>query len=180
MTSGVRLALASALLCGMAGVLYATGPPPAHTGGFGEPNCTACHFENPVNDPGGRLRLRGLPDPYEPGKRYEIEVVLARPGLERGGFQLSARSSAGTQAGILLFDKHSSAVDSLAGVQYVRHTDMGSVPPSPDSIAWRIAWQAPDAGVDSVVFNVAANAANDDNSEFGDFIYVLEARTRAR
>ena len=23
---------------------FASDPPPAHTGGFGEPNCTFCHF----------------------------------------------------------------------------------------------------------------------------------------
>jgi hypothetical protein len=97
-------------------------PAPGHTGGFDEPTCRACHFDQSVNDAEGSLTLDGVPQRVQPGKTYRLIVTLERPGLARGGFQLSARFADGT------------------------------------------------------LVHVAANAANDDDSQFGDFIYVLEVR----
>src|SRR5690606_8758969 len=60
---------ACALLVAAAGVRlpYPDRPPPAHTGGFGEPTCQQCHFDAPLNDPGGALYVEGLPERYTPG-----------------------------------------------------------------------------------------------------------------
>jgi hypothetical protein len=79
---------------------------PARTGGFGEMTCQQCHWENPLNDPAGRLELDGVPAAYTPGEQYLITVSLARPGLARAGFQLTVREdginmNAGTDAGVL-------------------------------------------------------------------------------
>jgi len=54
------------------------GPPVAHTGGFGEPTCQACHQGEPLNAPGGSLRIEGLPQRYEPGRAYTLTMVLRR------------------------------------------------------------------------------------------------------
>ena len=80
---------------------YPEGPPPAHTGGFGEPTCQACHADNPLNAPGGSLALRGLPAVYAPATAYRVTITLRRPGLGRAGFQLAARFATGDQAGSL-------------------------------------------------------------------------------
>src|SRR5207237_461852 len=77
---------------------YMDGPPPNMTGGFGEPSCHSCHLDKPVNAPGGWLVLSG-PTTYEPGRAYRITINLTREGLSRGGFEISARFSAGNQKG---------------------------------------------------------------------------------
>ena len=78
------------------------GPPIAHTGGFGEPTCRVCHQGEPLNAAGGTLRIEGLPGRYEPGRTYELVVVLRRDGMGRAGFELSARlAGEGAQAGAL-------------------------------------------------------------------------------
>ena len=68
---------------------FKTGPPPGVTGGFGEPTCHACHFDHPINAPGGSLRLGGLPESYTAGVRYSIRVGLTRRGTQRAGFQIA-------------------------------------------------------------------------------------------
>src|SRR2546426_4300103 len=75
------------------------GPPVAHTGGFGEPTCRACHQGEPLNEPGGSLRIEGLPQRYEPGRAYMLTVVLRRSGMGRAGFELSTRVADGQEAG---------------------------------------------------------------------------------
>ena len=153
-------------------------PPPAHTGGFGEPTCTVCHFDTEADDGRGTIELAGLPAMYVPGATYQLTLSLAHPELGIGGFQLSARHAdgarQGTQAGSLR------AVDARVDVtgttdlpiQYARHTYDGTRLDSAGvkRIGWRIQWIAPADG-GAVVFHVAANAANDDASPLGDFIY---------
>ncbi len=56
-------------------------------------------------------------------------------------------------------------------VQYAQHTRAGAFTETPGVARWSIIWTAPSTGGTSVVFHVAANATNDDDSEFGDFIY---------
>ncbi len=84
---------------------YKEGPLPAMTGGFGEKDCHTCHFDNPINDHAGVLRLEGVPARYVPGHQYEITVVVRRSGIKRAGFELAARfaegAGRGRQAGTL-------------------------------------------------------------------------------
>ena len=153
-------------------------PPPAHTGGFGEPTCTVCHADGAVDDERGSIALEGLPASYVPGERYVLTVSLAHPELRVGGFQLSARYAEGgkasLQAGVLraLDDRVDVTTPQELPVQYARQTAAGLIPAKADSkrIAWRVEWIAPSDG-GSVVFHVAANVANDDSSPLGDLIY---------
>lgn len=154
-------------------------PPPAHTGGFGEPTCHACHFETDVNAGSGSLTLAGLPLEYVGGATYTVTITLAQPGLGAGGFQLSARFADGTQAGTLARPPHDSArvartIDT--DVEYIHHVYAGTRRSAPDTIRWRIRWTAP-AAAGSIVFHVAANAADDDASPLGDMIYATSLRT---
>ena len=184
MSPTARLSIAALIACGMTGVLYVAGPPPAHTGGFGEETCAYCHFDGPLDDPAGSLSLEGVPEDYRPGKRYEIQVVLSHPELKRGGFQLAARyaggSAAGRQAGTFIYPSHRIETDTLNGIVYVHHTLAGSSPDTAGFIRWKLGWMAPDSTGAGVVFHAAANAANGDDSEFGDFIYTTEMAATAR
>jgi hypothetical protein len=168
--------LAAALLLG---TVYAEGPPPAHTGGFGEPTCQACHFEGDLNDPAGMLSLDGIPATYSPGHTYTVTVTLHRPGLERGGFQLSTRFADGTQAGTLRADtEHLKVTNGPGDVQYVHHLLAGTAPVHPDTARWTLTWQAPAEPGGPVVVHAAANASNGDDSEFGDYIYTASRKVK--
>lgn len=161
---------------------YPADPPPAHTGGFGEPTCHACHFEAPPNPPGGTLALTGLPETYRPGESYMLMLVLARAGQQAAGFQLAARFAtgphAGAQAGTLRPLDERSSLTSAGGqsVQYLHHTEAGTTLQLPDTARWAFEWTAPPAGAvpaggDDVIFHLVANAADGDLSPFGDLIY---------
>lgn len=155
--------------------LYREGPPPAHTGGFGEPTCAECHFGAPLNDAAGRVVL-SVPAGFVPGESYRLEIRLDRAEMAAAGFQLAARfadgAAAGTQAGTLtpMDGRTAVTVDSATGVVYGHQTLAGSSPVETGATAWVMEWTAPDSGA-AVVIHAAGNAANDDASEFGDFIY---------
>ncbi|HEX2167221.1 MAG TPA: choice-of-anchor V domain-containing protein, partial [Longimicrobiales bacterium] len=153
-------------------------PPPAHTGGFSEPLCTACHFQAAVNEGSGTLTIDGLPAAYQPATAYTLTVTIAQEYLAAGGFQMAARFDDGTQAGTFSTAPSDSArVDVTAheGVQYIHHAYDGTPAVAPDTARWQVVWTAPREG--AVVFHAAANAADDDFSPMGDMIYAVSLRT---
>ncbi len=163
---------------------YADGPPPAHTGGFGEPSCSACHFDNPVNEPSGSLVVSGMPEQFTPGNSYRITVSLTRPEMQRAGFQLAVRYAAGARSGtvagvVVPTDERATVAASTAGVSYAQHTTAGTSLAGVDTARWTVQWTAP-AQEAEVSLHVAANAANGDQSEFGDHIYLRELTVAPR
>lgn len=155
------------------------GPLPAHTGGFEEPTCHACHFQADVNAGDGSITLDGIPSEYVAGTTYDITITLAQEGLAAGGFQLSARFNDGAQAGVVASSPSDSGrvtVTTGGSIQYIHHVYAGTRRTAPDTARWRIQWTAPEAsGV--IVFHIAANAADDDGSPLGDMIYATSLRT---
>lgn len=157
------------------GRAFPYGAPPAHTGGFGEPTCAQCHFGGELNDPAGSLTIEGLPARYTPGQAYRLIIRLRRPQMGAAGFQLSARTPAGAQAGTLAPAEGGAAsvqVQTADGIQYAGHTEPGSRLATPGAAEWRVVWTAPSAG--PVTFHAAANAADDDHSPLGDYVYAME------
>lgn len=152
---------------------YADAPPPAHTGGFGEPTCAECHFDGEPNDPGGTLEITGLPDRYGAGETYTLVVALNRPELRSAGFQLAIRlaegEGRGSQAGTARVTDDRARATSSDGVDYLHQTLRGSQ--AEDAARWTIEWTAPQGGAGPVAIHVAANAGNGDDSAFGDYIY---------
>lgn len=177
-------ALLATLTLGLAA--YREGPLPNMTGGFGEPSCQSCHFDNPVNAPGGSLALDGLPAQFVPGRDYEITVTLKREGLKRGGLEMSARFAEGADSGRQAGAWRAPAprlqiVPSKTdpSLMFVQHTTAGTLCSQSGSNSWTMTWTAPPAAV-PVQFNVAANATNDDASPLGDYIYLLERRANPK
>ena len=156
---------------------HATGPPAAHTGGFGEPTCAECHIGYPVNAPGGMVSVRGLPQAYRPGAEYRLTVMLQSEEMGAAGFELAARIAggerAGTSAGTLRpVDSRVAVTDSM-GVAYAHQTPAGSQVTDPDLATWTVSWTAPRAG--TVAVHVAANSANGDQSPLSDLVYTAES-----
>jgi hypothetical protein len=162
------LALAAAEASG-----YEDGAPPGHTGGFGEPDCSACHSDYEKNAPAGALAIEGWPADYAPGKSYALAIVLQHPELASGGFQLALRTAGGAPAGELAAASDRMQVVTEAGQTYLQHTRGGTQAEADGRIRWEFEWRAPGTA-EPIVLNVAANAANDDFSSLGDFVYVLE------
>src|SRR4029079_12138160 len=75
------LSVIAAACCPALLASYREGPVPAVTGGFGEPTCLKCHFDNSLNESHGSLAVDGVPRIYIPGREYELKVVLRRSGL---------------------------------------------------------------------------------------------------
>lgn len=148
----------------------------AFTGGFGEESCHSCHFDYELNLEDGALKVSGI-EKIQPKTTYELQVIVEREDLGKAGFQLTARFADGRQAGAfeisederLMFTEQ--VPDSL---QYVQHSPEGTEVPEKGKNQWIISWQSPEAISDSIYFNIAANAANGDQSEFGDWVYVQE------
>ncbi|HEX7123909.1 MAG TPA: choice-of-anchor V domain-containing protein [Gemmatimonadaceae bacterium] len=160
---------------------YRDGPPPGFSGGFKEDTCVACHFDYALNVNPGRLTL-SAPERYTPGETYTLTVTLTRPRMKVGGFQLTARfEEDGAQAGTLTVvpgDEKRIKVSPDRGVQYAYHQRPGTQLVSRDTARWTLRWTAPARG-GTVVFNVAGNAANEDDTQFGDYIYATSARAVA-
>lgn len=163
--------------------IHLTGPPPGHTGGFGEPTCLECHTGSPLNAFGGSIRIEGLPDVLEAGGAYLLAVTLRADETSAAGFQLAARFSegeaAGQPAGSLrpVDDRVAVTVDSL-GRTYAHHTEAGVAVVESGGSSWIVEWLAPGRAA-PVVFHVSGNSANGDNSPLGDLIFAGSARVGA-
>lgn len=157
---------------------YIYGPPPGHTGGFGEPTCRLCHAEFELNFPGGQVELEGLPVAWIPGHAYPVVVSLQSQEMVVVGFQLSARFADGKPAGTLRPIGDRVVVVDSTGVPYAQQAPGGAAPETPETARWTLEWVAPASGGE-VLFHAAANSANGDNSPLGDLIYATERRVPA-
>lgn len=152
----------------------------AFTGGFEEETCRSCHFDYDLNPEGGRLWVSGIPDKISSGETVEITIKVEREELGSAGFQLSARFEDGSQAGRFKVGGNDRIMFSASvpdSLQYVQHTREGTELSEENKNSWVVRWQAPESVTKSIIFNVAANAGNGDQSEFGDFIYANEIKT---
>ncbi|HEY0809702.1 MAG TPA: choice-of-anchor V domain-containing protein [Longimicrobiales bacterium] len=148
-----------------------TGPLPAHTGGFGEPTCHACHFDYPLNEPGVAIYLDSLPEVFEPQREYRLRLRVQHAELKRGGFQLSARFEDGLPAGSFVIpDTTLLRIQRAKSVDYLSHTMKGTDELIGDTAIWSFRWVAPTDNR-RVVFNLAINVSDKDASQFGDRIF---------
>lgn len=159
---------------------YSFLPPPAEkTGAPNEGTCMECHFDNELNAEGGSFVLT-TPDTYEPNAVYTIIVDLARAGQVKWGFEMTAVNAGGAAAGEFKSDDSgNTALSEAAEKQYIHHTLAGTATGTPDAHRWEFQWIAPDADVGPVTFYAAGNAANDDGSGLGDYVYTAQSETTA-
>jgi len=162
------------------GAPHVAGPPLAHTGGFGEPTCVACHLGSEVNAPGSALDILGLGAAYTPGEHHEVTVRLLSFDMEAAGFQAAFRWERGEEAGeragsaVALDERVAVIGEESTGVEYVQHTNAGYHVDG-ERAEWIFEWTAPDRpGV--VVLHVAANSGNGDNSPLDDLVYTAVLR----
>ena len=128
-----------------------------------EQNCATCHFgSDPVHD-SEALVIDGLPRPPVSGTAYDLEIIFEDPDTVIAGFQLIAMIE-DRQAGIF----GSSAAD----VEFIGAAIRSTAPVLyNERVSWIVEWRAPAVVASPIVFYVAASAANDDESPFGDTIH---------
>jgi|GEM_PF-1049338 len=161
-----------------ASVAYAkiTGPDAGYTDAPGDlGNCTACHdtYEIPNVGPGS-VNLSGAPAIYTPGQQYTLSVTVQQNNRHRFGFQLTALDQTGNRAGTLAPTSSDSQLNPETGAggrQYIEHTQIGTTATGASSRTWVISWTAPSTDIGTVSFWFAGNAANDDDTNQGDYIY---------
>jgi hypothetical protein len=155
---------------------YSGGPPDGYAG---DPpdfnNCTSCHSSFPPNSGDGVFDILGLPSKYVPGDTYEITVFLKDPGQSRWGFELTVIDSGGFEAGKLIsLDNFTQISEGPGNIRdYLKHTSSGTFPGA-DSASWVFKWIAPFQGTGVSHFYLAGNAANNNGSTSGDYIYVFD------
>ncbi len=154
----------------------------AFTGGFGEQTCHSCHFDYDLNMEGGSLQLHGVPETYDPGSSYELKVELQSEILEVGGFQMTTRFEDGSQAGTFSWegDRLMYTPSVTDSVKYLQHSTEGTAPVQNRKASWTFTWSAPETPAGDVIINIAANSGNDDDSAFGDWIYVKEIAVESK
>jgi hypothetical protein len=130
----------------------------------GRDTCHTCHFDSEPTRGSDNLQLLGLPQRPEPGKVYDLVVVLKQAGMKAAGFLLSLDPAAGPapfRAGSDRVEAKDAAIRSTpAGVKQA------------DEAKWPLQWRAPDKLPAEIVFYLSANAGNDDQSPLGDRIYL--------
>jgi hypothetical protein len=156
---------------------YATGPNQGYTGAPGDyGDCTACHDTYAVANVGaGSVALGQIPDVYKPGQSYMLQVMLQDPQARRWGFELTALGGDGNRAGTfapLGSDTQIASVgDPVGNRQYIEHTLLGTFPGTKNGHTWQVQWTAPSTDTGAVHLYVAGNAANNDGTDQGDYIY---------
>ncbi|WP_419947983.1 choice-of-anchor V domain-containing protein [Candidatus Palauibacter sp.] len=158
------------------------GPPPGHTGGFGEPTCATCHIGAPLNEPGSTLQVLGLEGGYRPGQRHPVTIRFESFDMLSAGFQASFRFQEGARRGTgagesrPLDDRVTVVRGEDGDTEYVQHTRAGTEPA--DGVAeWTFEWRAPETET-PVALHVAANSGSGDDSPLDDLVYTLSITYR--
>ena len=154
---------------------FSTTPPVSHTGGFGEPTCQACHGTG-VNVGNGQVAIEvsGVSSGYTSNSTFPVTVTVNDPTAVHWGFELSARTQSGQQAGTLLAGSDGfTQLLSQGGIQYIAQTASGSRLGQANGVSYSFEWRAPDVSAGPVQFHVAAVGGNNNppTSDPGDLTY---------
>ena len=128
-----------------------------------EQHCASCHFEADAVRDSAALVIDGLPKTPEPGANYVLKIVFKDPHIVTAGFQLIAHAGE-VQAGTF--------ASSDDDIEFIGAAIRSTAPLYNDEgVSWAVEWHAPGEITLPIVFYVAASAANDDGSPFGDTIH---------
>ncbi|MFM9985833.1 MAG: choice-of-anchor V domain-containing protein, partial [Flavobacteriales bacterium] len=147
-----------------------------HNGSPGEMTCakSTCHTSFTLNSGPGSVSINAVGMTnwhYVPGQTYTIEVTVAQTNFGLFGFGFEALLGSGANAGTLTpgLDNHALNATVLGNSRKTITHDLDDGL-SPNSHTFTFTWLAPATAV-PVTFYAAGNAANDNNSDQGDYIY---------
>jgi hypothetical protein len=152
---------------------FSSSAPVGYTGEFGN-TCAGCHSSFALNSGGGNVVVNGLPTgSYNPGQSYPISVTISHGSSNRTrwGFALAARNTNGEAVGTFTSTNSNAALISDAEIGH----QSAVVTPALASYTYTgINWVAPSSPTPNdfnLNFYVVGNAANNNSSTSGDFIY---------
>ena len=133
-----------------------------------EQDCANCHFGDEPVLVSPVLLVEGLPEKLNPGQTYDLTIVFEDPNIVIAGFQLIARAD----------NRDSGTFTATANdIEFIGASISSIVPKrNPGRAVWSIHWRAPENIEGVIDFYVAASAANDDGSPFGDTIHYRSYR----
>jgi len=116
---------------------------------------------------------------YTPGVAKKVTVTITDPAARRWGFQASPRvaASAQTTGGgqVSPSDGNTQIIGTEGTLQWITHTLEGTRNGTTGPQSFEFNWNPPASNVGDVDFFVAANAANGNGNNQGDFIYTTKA-----
>lgn len=150
-------------------VSYTSAPPGGNTGAQGN-YCTGCHGGNALNSSGGSIIATGLPTEYETGGVYNFSLTITHSAANRTkwGFAIEAVDATGMIA------LGSFSTTNASAAVYGSELGHSNAPVTGASASYtfnNLTWTAPASGTDPVSFYFTGNAANNNSSTSGDFIY---------
>ena len=151
---------------------FSNNPPNASTGAPNEENCRNCHTSYPLNSGDGIIEILGVPESVIAGETYTLQVKVSHPILTKWGFEVSAKTSNNTQAGLLeITDSTYTLSGSQDGITYIKHRTAGTYVGQSESAIWQMVWVAPDTIHTDIYFYASGVAANNAYGNSGDYVY---------
>ena len=171
---------------------FSSGPQPLRAGvpndisnGAVGTTCTACHRTYPLNpDTLGKVTVTATD--YQPGVKQTVKVRVEHPEGMRWGFELTARSASNDQvmAGSFTASDSVRVVCAVGAAPcstfwFATHNSASNRAGTPIGVEWEVEWTPPASEIGDVIFYVAGNAANNDQTLNGDRIYNSQLRVKA-
>jgi PKD repeat protein len=158
------------------------GAPGGYTNAPNENNCTSCH-SGTLQTSGTNYNNISLSGNYTgggyiPDSTYEITLSYTHTGRSKFGYQLTCLDGNDNMAGsfsTISGNNRSSLTTATINGQtrrYVRQTSSGTS--GNGGTSWKFNWTAPSNNVDTVIFYVVVNAANNAQGNAGDIIIARE------
>ncbi len=155
-----------------------------HNGSPGELTCakSTCHTTYTLNSGPGSVSISapGMTNwQYTPGQSYSISVTIAQASMPLFGFGFEALLASGANAGTLTAGTGSHTLNAtVSGNSRKTVTHLLDAGLTTGSHTFTFTWVAPASGV-PVTFYAAGNAANDNGTKLGDYIYTTSQAVTA-
>ncbi|MBT3971575.1 MAG: hypothetical protein HOE92_05090 [Euryarchaeota archaeon] len=118
------------------------------TGKFGSGTGCSCHYAGGV-----QFTFTGVPNSYNPGASYTLNIAMTSTSYNHGGFSLDA--DIGVFSNPSTYAKVNSTGDSAT------HSSNGGT-------SWTVDWTAPQSGSGTATFDLMVIGANNNNANTGD------------
>jgi hypothetical protein len=152
---------------------------PAGYSGISGFSCSSCHSSFAPNSGGGNVTVTGLPlSGYNPGQTYPLSVTVTHGSADRTrwGFVLKAANSANSPVGTFSAGASSAVISDVSSGDFseIGHAPAVFTAAGNTYTFTGISWKAPTTPTPSdatISFYSVGNAANNNGSTNGDFIY---------
>ncbi|MDX1405781.1 MAG: choice-of-anchor V domain-containing protein [Woeseiaceae bacterium] len=159
----MSLVIAGAAFMMSAALAFPDGAPWGAANPATEQHCASCHFGSDAVYQSPALRIEGMPSTISAGKSYPLTIVFDDPQMATAGFQLIVHAVNGQGGRLSSTDPNTEFLGAAIRSIATQKSGPGAY--------WNVEWQAPPEWQSAIRFYLAATAANDDGSPFGDTVH---------